>query len=155
MQAQVTTEKAVCLIMWGRVHFTSVIGSSWAQHNSSHHPKPREHSGHQEHYETREPALRSGPRTEIPSCIRVATEHSWTNFAPSATVGIPPTAASWTNAPPPHLSIHWDDHITGMITSTSWDDHITGMITSTHKNAKLWIAYFLCATRHCRVLSML
>ena len=40
-------------------------------------------------------------------------------------MGIRPTSASWTNSPPPHLSILWDDHITGMITSTSWDDHIS------------------------------
>ena len=40
-------------------------------------------------------------------------------------VGILPTSASWTNSPPPHLSILWDNHITGMITSTSWDDHIS------------------------------
>ena len=83
------------------------------------------------------------------------TGRSGIKCAPSATVDIPPTAASWTNSQHPHLSMHWDDHITGMITSTSWEDHLTGMITSTHKNAKLWIAYFLCATRRCRVLSML
>ena len=81
--------------------------------------EPRERSGHQEHYETSEPAPRSAPRTDSPSCIQVATEHSWTDFAPSATVGIPPTAASGKNSPPPHSSIHWDDHITGMITSTT------------------------------------
>ena len=58
--------------------------------------------------------------------IQVAMERRWINFAPSATtVGIPHTSASWTNSPPPHSSIHWDDHITGMITSTSWDDHIS------------------------------
>ena len=110
--------------------------------------EPRERSGDQEHYETSEPAPRSAPRTDAPSptsgrpqgypgyttqapLVDVAgcpPARDWTNFAPSATVGIPPTAASWTNSPPPHSSIHWDDHITGMITSTSWDDHITGMI---------------------------
>ena len=75
-------------------------------------------------------------------CIQVAMERRWITFAPSATVGILPTAASWTNSPPPHSSIHWDDHITGTITSTSWDDDITGMITSTNKDAKLWTAHF-------------
>ena len=40
----------------------------------------------------------------------------------NATVGIPPTIASWTNSPPPPSSIHWDDHVNGMITSTTKND---------------------------------
>ena len=69
------------------------------------------------------------------------TERSWTNFAPRATVGIPPTAASWTNSPPPHSSIHWDDHITGMITSLGFSPSIPDLPRGEH----MWFAVVLVA----------
>ena len=120
-------------------HATSVIASAWAQHRSSHHTK------HANELDTnkvmRQVELHRAAHREQTAQAVFVTGRSWKNFAPSATAGIPPTAAIWTNSPPPHLSRHWDDHI-------------TGMITSTNKTAKLLIAHFLCATRHCRALSI-
>ena len=102
--------------------------------------KPRERSGHQEAFETSEAAPRSAPRTDGQAPRQgdprdtqdnIPPRQPWWTWLvvlqpaigqisnPSATVGLPPTAARWTNSPPPHSSIHWDDHITGMITSTN------------------------------------
>ena len=119
MKAQLTTEQAVSLISCWGFHFTSALGSSWAQHHSSHH-------------------LNLANKVDTRNIMRQVNLHRAAHCEQTAhavlkqsrqnivgQVGIPPTSASWTNSPPPHLSILWDDHITGMITSTSWDDHIS------------------------------
>ena len=173
-------------IFWG-VHFTNVIGSSWAQHRGSHNANRanevdtrnimrqvnlhraahREQTADLEYAAAatdpggstggRNPWSRTTPRpgnlslrnmprvgrTRTPPSertlahrlarrtrvkrMRTAQAPRWICCCDCCCLinqsccrrCCPPTAASWTNSPPPHSSIHWDDHITGMITSTS------------------------------------